>query len=99
MRLDSSEPLEVLPIANTSSQDGYLRACRESGIDPHPARMQAELARFFIEFLTDPHDLVLDPFAGSNTTGAMAETLGRRWISIDIASEYVAASRIRLPEP
>ena len=46
----------------------------------HPARFPPELPDFFIRFLTKPGQLVLDPFAGSNVTGQVAETLGRRWI-------------------
>jgi site-specific DNA-methyltransferase (cytosine-N4-specific) len=54
-------------ISNTESNDFFMRRCREKGITPHPARMPKGLAAFFIEFLTGPGDLVLDPFAGSNT--------------------------------
>jgi site-specific DNA-methyltransferase (cytosine-N4-specific) len=54
--------------------------------------MQEELARFFVEFLTDRGDLVLDPFAGSNTTGAVAEKLGRRWIGIEANADYARGS-------
>ena len=43
---------------------------------PHPARFPAALPDFFIRFLTDEDDLVVDPFAGSNTTGRVAEDLG-----------------------
>jgi site-specific DNA-methyltransferase (cytosine-N4-specific) len=50
------------------------------------------LPEFFIKFLTKPGDLVMDPFAGSNTTGRVAEDLDRRWISIDIEESYVRAS-------
>jgi site-specific DNA-methyltransferase (cytosine-N4-specific) len=42
---------------------------------------------------------VLDPFAGSNTTGQVAEGLGRRWVSIEILPEYVEASRLRFQLP
>ena len=45
--------------------------------------MNEKLAQFFINFLTDKNDLVVDPFAGSNTTGAAAEDLGRRWVAIE----------------
>jgi len=54
---------------NTHSNDFFMRRCRELGLSPHPARMPAGLASFFVKFLSDPGDLVLDPFAGSNTTG------------------------------
>jgi DNA modification methylase len=85
-------PPNVLIMANTRSSDLYLDYCRKYGIAPHPARMQLELPKFFIEFLTDPEDIVLDPFAGSNTTGAVAEQLNRHWMSIEIEKKYVTAS-------
>lgn len=85
--------------SHTTSNDFFLRTCRERAITPHPARMPSGLAAFFIEFLTDPGDLVLDPFAGSNTTGFAAELLGRRWTSIEIKDSYAEQSRIRLEDP
>ncbi len=85
--------------SNTTSNDYFLRTCRERGITPHPARMPEGLAAFFIEFLTDPDDLILDPFAGSNTTGFVAECLNRRWVAIDIQEEYVDQSKIRFEAP
>jgi len=92
-------PENVLRFSNTASNDFYTRACKDQGIKPHPARMNPGVAAFFIEFLTDPGDFVLDPFAGSNTTGFVAEKLDRRWISIDIKKEYGIHSKIRLSEP
>jgi DNA modification methylase len=86
-------------ISNTESNDFFMRKCRERGIIPHPARMPKGLAAFFIEFLTDPGDLVLDPFAGSNTTGFVAELQNRRWTSIEIKEEYAIQSQIRFEDP
>ena len=54
-----------------------------------------QLAGFMINMLTDKKDLVLDPFAGSNTTGASAETLGRRWAAIEMTAQYIEGSRAR----
>lgn len=85
--------------ANTGSSDWYARTCRDRGIAPHPARMPAGLASFFVQFLTDPGDLVLDPFAGSNTSGFVAELLGRRWMSIEASRKYAEQSRIRFQDP
>lgn len=90
-----SIPSNVLTVANTASSSNYLNHCRKLGIKPHEARMPSGLAEFFIEFLTDKGDLVLDPFAGSNTTGAAAEKLGRRWIGIEPRDEYIQGSRGR----
>jgi len=53
------------------------------------------LPEFFIKFLTGSRDIVLDPFAGSNTTGAVAEKLKRRWIAIETDWDYIAGSRGR----
>jgi site-specific DNA-methyltransferase (cytosine-N4-specific) len=50
---------------------------------------------FFIEFLTEPTDTVLDIFAGSNTTGAAAESLQRRWIAFEQNLSYLSASAFR----
>jgi hypothetical protein len=45
--------------------------------------------------LTDPDDVVLDIFAGSNTTGQVAETERRRWLAFELSREYVGASAFR----
>jgi site-specific DNA-methyltransferase (cytosine-N4-specific) len=88
-------PSNVLTYANTQSGDSYQIYCRQNGFPLHPARMPTELAKFFIKFLTDADDVVLDPFGGSNTTGAAAEELERFWISIEAAEDYVRGSRGR----
>src|SRR5262249_25763842 len=86
-------PPNVLIHANTRSNDPYQKYCRLLGIAPHPARMPVEVPEFFVKFLTTPDDLVLDPFAGSNTTGAAAERLKRRWVEIESEPHYLAGSR------
>jgi len=88
-------PPNLLELANTESNSSYLRRCREAGIKPHPARFPIGFPEFFIEFTTDPGDTVLDPFAGSNTTGAAAEKLERKWIAIEINEEYCQGSIYR----
>jgi site-specific DNA-methyltransferase (cytosine-N4-specific) len=90
-----SIPHNLLQIPNTDSNGSYLRMCKSHGIRPHPARFPEALPQFFINFLTDPGDTVLDPFAGSNVTGRVAEDLRRRWMSIELREEYVQASRFR----
>ena len=91
-------PPNVITASNTRATDPYLAYCKANGVRPHPARMPEQIASFFIEFLTDPDDIVLDPFAGSNVTGAVAESLGRRWISIEARNEYALASKSRFSE-
>lgn len=89
----------VFKLANTNSNDFYLKSCRENNLTPHPARMPIGLANTFIEFLTDENDLVLDPFAGSNTTGFSAELSKRKWLVIDAQEEYGLQSIYRFKDP
>jgi site-specific DNA-methyltransferase (cytosine-N4-specific) len=88
-------PSNVFTISNTRSSSPYLTYCKQNKFKKHPARMPSEIVEFFIKFLTEPNDLVLDPFSGSNTTGAVAESLGRTWISIENEIEYILGSRGR----
>ncbi len=88
-------PPNLLEFPNTESNSAYLRLCKAAGISGHPARFPQKLPAFFIDFLTEPGDVVLDFFAGSNTTGAAAEAAGRRWLSFELDSEYLAASVFR----
>jgi site-specific DNA-methyltransferase (cytosine-N4-specific) len=76
-------PSNLLCYPNTESNSLYLRLCKRFGVRPHPARFPEALPEFFVKLLTGPGDLVVDFFAGSNTTGAVAEQLGRRWLSVD----------------
>jgi site-specific DNA-methyltransferase (cytosine-N4-specific) len=82
----------LLKASNTLSTDAYRLFCVSRGAPVHPARMPSTLVEFFIRFLTDEGDTVLDPFAGSNTTGAMAQELNRRWLSIEAEWTYAANS-------
>lgn len=88
----------VLEVANTASNTHYLKACKELDIDSHPARFPRQLPEFFIKFLTEPRDVVLDIFAGSNTTGSVAEDLGRHWIAFETQQAYLATSQLRFKD-
>lgn len=88
-------PSNLLQIPNTESNSSYLRACKAAGAQGHPARFPQKLPEFFIKFLTDPGDTVLDIFSGSATTGAAAETLGRQWIGFELVKAYIATSAFR----
>jgi len=90
-----SIPSNVISISNTKSNDPYLKYCRKKKINGHPARMPPRLAEFFIKFLTKKNDIVMDPFAGSNVTGCVAEKLNRRWRCIEKNKVYARASRAR----
>jgi len=92
---DSRLPMSVLRFSNTSWDSNYVDFCEANGHPLHPARMRPEIAAFFIEFLTDVGDVVLDPFAGSNTTGSVAEALARRWIGVEEDLGYATGSKGR----
>lgn len=92
-------PPNLLQIPNSESNGTYLRGCKVVGGKGHPARFPAKLPEFFIKFLTEPGDLVIDIFSGSNTTGYVAEIEGRKWLSFEAEREYVAASVFRFLSP
>jgi site-specific DNA-methyltransferase (cytosine-N4-specific) len=94
-----SIPPNLIECGNNESNSRYIKESKATGRKVHPARFPAELPRFFIQFLTDPGDLVIDPFAGSNTTGAVAEQLGRNWIAVEKSREYATDSELRFTEP
>lgn len=101
-QLDPARPVRLpnaFSFANNTSNDAFHHECFKRGIVPHPARMPMGLAGFFIDFLTDKDDLVLDPFGGSNTTGFAAALRSRRWVAIDAEEEYMEQSRLRFLDP
>ena len=88
-------PSDMLVFGNNSANDSYTIQCKDAALKLHPARFPAALPEFFLKLLTNEGDLVLDPFAGSNTTGATAEKLGRRWIASELHAPYLEASKFR----
>lgn len=88
-------PPNLLELANTDSNGSYQKLCRANGVKIHPARFPPQFAEFFIKFLTDEGALVYDPFGGSNTTGYVAETLGRKWIISEQSNAYLEGSKFR----
>lgn len=88
-------PPNMLQLSNSESNSQYLRYCKLFNIKGHPARFPMTLPEFFIKFLTDEGDLVVDIFGGSNTKGMTAEKLRRKWISFELSQEYVANSVFR----
>lgn len=88
-------PSNLLTYGNNDSNGYYLEACKRTGIKPHPARFPIQVPEFFVRFLTDPSDLVLDPFAGSNTTGEACEREQRKWIAIELNEHYLKGGRFR----
>lgn len=90
-----SVPPNLIALANTESNGAYQEYCRANGLPVHPARFPAGIPEYFIRFLSDENDLVLDPFAGSCVTGEVAESLNRRWICCELSEEYLKGARAR----
>jgi len=88
-------PEALLKFGNNAANDAYAKGCKAAGIKRHPARFPAALPEFFVKLLTDEGDTILDPFAGSNTAGAVAEELHRRWIAVDEVESYLEGSKFR----
>lgn len=88
-------PSNLIQLANSESNGRYLQLCKALDIEPHPARFPAGLPEFFVKFLTDEGDCVVDPFGGSGTTGEVAQRLGRRWHTCDLDRDYVRGALFR----
>jgi DNA modification methylase len=85
----------TLIFSNTGSDKNYRDWCIKKEVPQHPARMPMDLAEFFVKFLTDKNDLVLDPFGGSCTTGKAAEIHGRKWVCVEQNDEYLIGAKGR----
>lgn len=94
-------PPNLLAIANSDSKSSYFEYCKNRDLPAHPARFPEALPEYFIRFLTDKGDLVVDPFGGSSVTGYVAENLGRRWRTIELDVEYAlgGVGRFNSPQP
>ena len=81
----------VLPICS-----GGERLKGEDGQKAHPTQKPEALLHRVLVGTTQPGDVVLDPFFGTGTTGAVAKRLGRKWIGIEREQDYIQAARKRL---
>lgn len=88
-------PPNLLAVANTESNGRYQEYCRKNDLPVHPARYPAGVPEYFIRFLTDPGDLVVDPFAGSCVTGEVCERLRRSWMCCDSVKAYLDGALAR----
>ena len=64
----------------------------------HPASFHPDLPHFFIEWLTDEGDLVLDPFIGSGTTAQVAKIKNRNYIGFELNESYKDIQDLKLSE-
>jgi modification methylase len=81
----------LLPICS-----GGERVKGEDGSKAHPTQKPEALLYRILLACTKPGDVVLDPFFGTGTTGAVARRLGRRWIGIEREMTYVKVARERI---
>jgi modification methylase len=81
----------LLPICS-----GGERVKGEDGSKAHPTQKPEALLYRILLACTKPGDVVLDPFFGTGTTGAVARRLGRRWIGIERETSYVNVARERI---
>jgi modification methylase len=80
----------LLPICSGSER------LRLNGVKAHATQKPEALLYRVILASTRPGDVVLDPFFGSGTTGAVAKRLGRRWIGIEREKRYIDVARSRI---
>lgn len=90
-----SDPGTVIEIANTSSNDVFMKLCKEKSI-AHPARFPEKLAEFFILSGSYEGEIILDPFSGSGTTAVIAQKNKRLWIGIDTNADYCELAKARV---
>ena len=81
----------VLPLCT-----GHERLKNEEGDKAHPTQKPESLLHRVIVGTTNPGDVVLDPFFGTGTTGAVAKKLGRHFIGIERETAYIEAATKRL---
>jgi len=75
---------------------GHERLKGEDGNKAHPTQKPESLLHRVLLSSTHPGDVVLDPFFGTGTTGAVAKKLGRKWIGIDRETDYIAHAQKRI---
>ncbi len=69
---------------------------KTDGIKSHPTQKPEALLYRILLACTEPGDLVVDPFFGTGTTGAVAKLLGRKWIGIEREAKYVEVANARI---
>ena len=92
-----------LPTTNASSRSTLLEPPTKARVCGtfrervnHPCQMPEGVLERIIHVASNPGDLVIDPFAGSGTTLAVAKKLGRKWLGCELSEEYVRAATERV---
>ncbi|MET0647928.1 MAG: site-specific DNA-methyltransferase [Pyrinomonadaceae bacterium] len=83
-RLDNPEEVQFAPIENFYDMAAQFGNCRnEGGVDFRSGKKPELLLKTVLHHFSDPGDLVLDAFAGSGTTAAVAHKMRRRWVVVE----------------
>lgn len=83
--LKKGNSTKAVPIINFYDLAGNFGNCRlEGGVDFRSGKKPEKLLEIILNHFSLPNDLVLDSFAGSGTTGAVAHKMGRRWIMVEL---------------
>jgi len=77
----------VEPLTNWWDDIPWQGIAREGGVEFPKSKKPEKIIKRILEMSTDPGDWVLDSFAGSGTTGAVAQDMGRRWILVEMESD------------
>ncbi|MGH6929860.1 MAG: DNA-methyltransferase, partial [Dongiaceae bacterium] len=80
----------VIPICAGAERE------KTEGVKSHPTQKPEALLYRVLLACTNKGDVVLDPFFGTGTTGAVARRLGRKWIGIEREAKYVKVARARI---
>lgn len=75
---------------------GGQERLKKDGVKVHPTQKPEALLYRILLACTKPGDVVVDPFFGTGTTGAVAKRLGRHWIGIEREGDYIAAAEERI---
>jgi DNA modification methylase len=81
---------------NCPDKAAAVKFALEHGLPVHGATMPLALADFLVRYLSEPDDLVVDPFSGWGTTAVAAERNGRRWITAELMGEYALVHAQRM---
>lgn len=87
-QLEDSSKVTYTPIENFYDLAGSFGNCRgEGGVDFRSGKKPEALLRIILKHFSRPGDLILDSFAGSGTTAAVAHKMGRKWITIELSDQ------------
>jgi site-specific DNA-methyltransferase (adenine-specific) len=73
-----------------------LTTKKEKKYGAHPTQKPESIIRHFIKLLSNPGDVVIDPFMGSGTTGKVAIELGREFLGVEISKKYYEMAKKRI---